>query len=229
MEKCDPSDKKCLTRATRRSRVIALLIAIVVTIILIGTGCECLYSRWNSITRSFKRSGEIKRPSFSSVSPLKCPEHTCPACPPAPACPPLAKCPDCPTCKVCDKCPVCTKCPECPATKMCTKCKNDKHCQNCNAVDDYVAKSKCPHCNNVNPKNICSRCGACDTCKVDDKCGFCQRFERQLSLNERGLPCSLCGQKPCMCPTATGMPVIKEPGCARNGVYSDVLYNMIYI
>lgn len=226
MGKCDPNDKKCLER---KSKNIAFLIAIVVIVILFGTGCGCLYSSWKKVTGTFGKITIPLLPKIGGGSIPKCPKHECPTCPPAPTSPPLVKCDNCPACPTCEKCTVCTKCPKCPDTKPCAKCKKADACSDCKLVVHMALATQCPKCNTPDPKNVCNKCGACSACKVDDKCGVCQRFERQVCLHEQTRPCTLCGQKPCKCPNASGTPVIKEPCVARNGVFSDLLSNMIYI
>lgn len=80
---------------------------------------------------------------------------------------------------------------------------------------------RCRKCNyEIAGGKICDRCGSCPQCPASSKCGYCQKFERQISLSERSRPCVACGQLPCVCPTATGKPVEKEPGIVR-GVYAE--------
>ena len=86
---------------------------------------------------------------------------------------------------------------------------------------------RCVKCNIKMPTKICPKCASCDQCRAEDKCGVCQRFQRQISLDERSAPCSACGMKPCQCPTATGAPVLTEPGVARNGVFSDPMVSTL--
>jgi hypothetical protein len=78
----------------------------------------------------------------------------------------------------------------------------------------------CVNCGTKMPK-ICPHCGSCDQCRAEDKCGVCQQFQRQISLDERRPACSICHKKPCVCPTASGSPILREPGVSRSGVFSD--------
>ena len=239
MAKCkgskgQPQFDECVKRKSRNA---AIAVTIVMVIVLLFVGCGCMWTKWDRIKSVWKHTfpNKIPLPLVAPIAPpmllpeKKCPTHTCPTCPPAPKCPPLVKCPDCPTCPTCEVCPVCDKCPDCPLTRPCKKCKKKKECSKCKYTNIVAEAHKCPKCENPHPKNVCQNCHACDKCKVDDKCGHCQQWERQVSLSEKSLTCSLCGMRPCKCPTATGVPVVKEPGCARNGVFSDTLSNMIYI
>ncbi len=79
----------------------------------------------------------------------------------------------------------------------------------------------CPKCGAKMPHNVCPKCGSCSECRAEDKCGVCQRFQRQTSLAERAAACQICDMKPCKCPNASGHPVMREPGVARDGVFSD--------
>jgi hypothetical protein len=79
----------------------------------------------------------------------------------------------------------------------------------------------CPKCGCDGPRNICPVCLSCAQCRAEDKCGQCQRFGRQVDLLSRSCSCSLCGKKPCVCPGAGGQMIVREPGVARNGIYSD--------
>lgn len=87
----------------------------------------------------------------------------------------------------------------------------------------------CAKCGCGNPRKVCDHCRACAECKIEDKCGSCQDFEGQVSLEDKKRPCPGCGKKTCQCPRSNGKPVIKEPGAARGGVYSSCLANMVYI
>lgn len=82
-----------------------------------------------------------------------------------------------------------------------------------------LVKSICQKCRSPNVR-LCIRCGGCPNCRAEDKCGDCQGFQRQVSLDERSRPCAACGYKQCRCPSATGRPVAKEPGLVR-GVFSE--------
>lgn len=81
----------------------------------------------------------------------------------------------------------------------------------------------CTKCKYTLVGKTCPRCGACPNCRAEDKCGECQMFPRQVSLEEKKLPCSVCGRKNCVCVSSTGRIVEKEPGVARNGVFSDIV------
>jgi hypothetical protein len=87
----------------------------------------------------------------------------------------------------------------------------------------------CIKCRVDSPNNTCGDCDACDNCKIEDKCGSCQKFERQTSLRENQKPCVLCNKKPCKCRTMTGKRAVTEPGVSRDGIYSSGMSNMVYI
>jgi len=61
-----------------------------------------------------------------------------------------------------------------------------------------------------------------------DKYGPYQMLSKQISPIENSMPCIICIQRPCKCPNSNGQPVIKEPGAARDQVFSDPLSSMIY-
>ncbi len=101
----------------------------------------------------------------------------------------------------------------------------EPHVSGLDQISDSIPTLKvlprCRKCGYKMSGNPCDNCGACPQCRAEDKCGVCQKFERQISLSERSRPCAACGKKPCQCPTATGKKVEKEPGVARNGVFAE--------
>ena len=88
-----------------------------------------------------------------------------------------------------------------------------------------LGSSECSMCGGHARK--CSNCGGCGNCRPEDKCACCERWPRQYG--ERGTVCPGCYSTPCACPTATGLPVIREPGVSRNGIFTDPLININFV
>ena len=100
----------------------------------------------------------------------------------------------------------------------------EPHISGINQMPDFIpyleVLAKCGKCGYKISGEPCERCGSCPQCKSSDKCGYCQKFERQISLSERSKPCIICHSKPCKCVSATGKKVEEEPGIVR-GVYAE--------
>jgi hypothetical protein len=113
-------------------------------------------------------------------------------------------------------------------TTGCYKCTKDyKESQKIN--NSTRIQRGCMKCGCENPRKICDHCYACAECKIEDKCGSCQYFEGQVSLDDKKKSCPGCGKKTCECSGKNGKPVIKEPGAYRGGVYSSCMGSMVYI
>lgn len=208
MKPCAEGDVKC---KTMRARVYSTIIVLIILIILFGTGCGCAY-KWMG------KDGYIRwlNPWRLKMFYKKCMAHKCPSCGVADAPPPT-------------KCPECKQLSDSPNIKPCPKCEQNVNCEHCELIAKMEKHNMCGRCGIHMPKNKCSKCGACDSCNIDFKCGHCQGSDTQTSLHERQNVCPLCEHKPCNCKSTTGMPVLKEPTVARNGVYSSCLTNMVYL
>jgi hypothetical protein len=204
--------------------LVAIMIVIVI-LLLYKIQCGCL-DMW------FAKSKYIFNwfipATWSRMSANKCDTHKCPSCTPTTSIP-MMRCKKCSSCKTCGKCPKCVRCGDCSSMRPCSKCKSDIECKHCQQGHIKKIVTSCSKCNNGAPKRRCNNCGSCEECDIERKCGHCQSFESQQSPYEKQRPCILCGAKPCKCLTKTGRRVIKEPGVARDGIYSSCMSNMIYM